>query len=156
MGQRHSRLQPGDLIEIDRGHHQHWALYLGDGYVINVRPRGKGIAVWQDAEGSRKVQKQLLKEVVKKDEWRVNNDSDQDHTPLPAEEIIRRAEWWINKVVLYGVLGRKCERFVKKLRYGDQVRHLLAARCSPRGWDTYNFLCKFTFCPCFSLPPIKK
>lgn len=33
--------QPGDLIEIFRPAYQHWALYLGDGYVINVAPVGK-------------------------------------------------------------------------------------------------------------------
>lgn len=36
-----NNLQPGDLIEIFRPAYQHWALYLGDGYVINVAPLGK-------------------------------------------------------------------------------------------------------------------
>uniref|UniRef100_A0A3Q1GXC0 Phospholipase A and acyltransferase 1 n=1 Tax=Acanthochromis polyacanthus TaxID=80966 RepID=A0A3Q1GXC0_9TELE len=30
--------QPGDLIEIFRPAYQHWALYLGDGYIINLTP----------------------------------------------------------------------------------------------------------------------
>uniref|UniRef100_A0A8C8XY87 LRAT domain-containing protein n=1 Tax=Panthera leo TaxID=9689 RepID=A0A8C8XY87_PANLE len=30
--------QPGDLIEVFRSGYQHWALYLGDGYVINIAP----------------------------------------------------------------------------------------------------------------------
>lgn len=33
--------QPGDLIEVFRPGYQHWALYLGDGYVVNVAPLGK-------------------------------------------------------------------------------------------------------------------
>lgn len=33
--------QPGDLIEVFRPGYQHWALYLGDGYVINMAPIGK-------------------------------------------------------------------------------------------------------------------
>lgn len=33
--------QPGDLIEVFRPCYQHWALYLGDGYVINIAPLGK-------------------------------------------------------------------------------------------------------------------
>lgn len=33
--------QPGDLIEVFRPGYQHWALYLGDGYVINIAPLGK-------------------------------------------------------------------------------------------------------------------
>lgn len=32
--------QPGDLIEIFRPAYQHWALYLGDGYIINLTPVG--------------------------------------------------------------------------------------------------------------------
>ena len=33
--------QPGDLIEVFLSGYQHWALYLGDGYVINIAPLGK-------------------------------------------------------------------------------------------------------------------
>ncbi|XP_033068954.1 phospholipase A and acyltransferase 1 isoform X2 [Trachypithecus francoisi] len=32
---------PGDLIEVFRPGYQHWALYLGDGYVINIAPVGQ-------------------------------------------------------------------------------------------------------------------
>lgn len=42
--------EPGDLIEIFRPVYQHWALYLGDGYVINVAPIGKPAAVRQGVE----------------------------------------------------------------------------------------------------------
>lgn len=44
--------QPGDLIEIFRPAYQHWALYLGDGYIINVTPVGKAGTAQQGAEGS--------------------------------------------------------------------------------------------------------
>lgn len=33
--------RPADLIEVFRPGYQHWALYLGDGYVINIAPVGK-------------------------------------------------------------------------------------------------------------------
>lgn len=33
--------RPGDLIEVFRPGYQHWALYLGDGYVINIAPLGE-------------------------------------------------------------------------------------------------------------------
>ncbi|XP_028857225.1 uncharacterized protein LOC114802504 isoform X2 [Denticeps clupeoides] len=36
--------QPGDLIEIFRPAYQHWALYLGDGYIINLSPIDEGQA----------------------------------------------------------------------------------------------------------------
>ncbi|NXC53962.1 HRSL1 enzyme, partial [Aleadryas rufinucha] len=70
---------------------------------------------------TRKVKKQLLKEVVGKAVWDINNKSDKYHTPLPVEEIIQRAEGYIGKEVTYCVFGSNCEHFVKKLRYGDQV-----------------------------------
>lgn len=30
--------EPGDLIEIFRGNYQHWALYIGDGFVVHLAP----------------------------------------------------------------------------------------------------------------------
>ncbi|NWV35961.1 HRSL1 enzyme, partial [Grantiella picta] len=69
----------------------------------------------------RKVEKQLLKEVVGKNKWHINNESDQYCSPLPVEEIIQRAEHSIDMEVTYHVFGSNCERFVKTLRYGDQV-----------------------------------
>jgi len=37
--------QPGDLIEIFRPAYQHWALYLGDGYIINLTPVGQWLSI---------------------------------------------------------------------------------------------------------------
>ncbi|NXD23012.1 HRSL1 enzyme, partial [Spelaeornis formosus] len=116
MGQKNCHPQPGDLIQIDRTRHQHWALYVGDGYVINLTPAGKGVPVF-----TRKVKKKLLKEVVGKDKWCINNESDKYYTPLKVEEIIHRAEGYIDKEMAYRGFGSNCERFVKKLRYGGQV-----------------------------------
>lgn len=30
--------KPGDLIEIFRGIYQHWAIYVGDDYVVHLAP----------------------------------------------------------------------------------------------------------------------
>uniref|UniRef100_A0A8C5UKE5 LRAT domain-containing protein n=1 Tax=Malurus cyaneus samueli TaxID=2593467 RepID=A0A8C5UKE5_9PASS len=132
---------PGDLIEIRRRHYmlpyQHWALYVGGGYVVHVTDvaglsRSSSRRAW--------VKKEPLKDVVGNDNWDVNNKYEWYRVPFPVEEIIRRAERWIGKEVPYRLLLRNCEHFVTTLRYGEglsfQVRHLLAARCSPRGWDT--------------------
>ena len=39
-------LQPepkvGDLIEIFRPFYRHWAIYVGDGYVVHLAPPSKG------------------------------------------------------------------------------------------------------------------
>ncbi|NWV72346.1 HRSL1 enzyme, partial [Malurus elegans] len=69
----------------------------------------------------RNVKKQLLKDMVGNDEWRVNNKYDQDQAPLPVREIIRRAEDYNGKKLAYRVFGSNCEDFVTLLRYGDQV-----------------------------------
>lgn len=35
------RPQPGDLIEISRGLYAHWAVYVGDGFVVHFGVPGK-------------------------------------------------------------------------------------------------------------------
>ncbi|XP_043926212.1 phospholipase A and acyltransferase 1 [Protopterus annectens] len=117
--------QPGDLIEIFRPGYQHWALYLGDGYIINVAPVDEGTpaASFSSAKSvfSRKalVKMQLLKDVVGTDSYRINNKYDDKYSPLAVEEIIRRAEFLIGQEVSYDLLGNNCEHFVTLLRYGE-------------------------------------
>ncbi|KFV97296.1 Phospholipid-metabolizing enzyme A-C1 [Eurypyga helias] len=118
--------QPGDLIEIFRPAYQHWALYLGDGYVINVTPLEEGPpATFASAKSvfSRKarVRMQLLKDVVGNDTYHINNKYDGTYDPLPVEEIIRRAEYLVDQEVSYDLLGNNCEHFVTLLRYGEAV-----------------------------------
>ncbi|NXA82103.1 HRSL1 enzyme, partial [Thryothorus ludovicianus] len=118
--------QPGDLIEIDRPLYQHWALYVGDGYVINVTPVDEGapslsVSTTSIFTRKAKVKKQPLKEVVGNNKWRVNNKYDRSRTPRPVEEIIRSAEHWIDREVSYDVLGSNCEHFVTMLRYGEPL-----------------------------------
>ncbi|NXM66478.1 HRSL1 enzyme, partial [Serilophus lunatus] len=118
--------KPGDLIEIKRQFYQHWALYMGDGYVINVTPVDEGapslsVSTISVFTRKAKVKKQLLKEVVGNDDWCVNNKYDGSRTPLPVKDIIRRAEQYIDKEVTYDVLGKNCEHFVTMLRYGEGV-----------------------------------
>ncbi|XP_069068863.1 phospholipase A and acyltransferase 1 [Pleurodeles waltl] len=118
--------QPGDLIEIFRPAYQHWALYLGDGYVINVAPVDEGpAATLASAKSvfSRKalVKMQPLKDVVGSDTYKINNKYDDTYTPLPSDEIIERAEFLIGQEVSYDLLGNNCEHFVTLLRYGEGV-----------------------------------
>ncbi|NXG40828.1 HRSL1 enzyme, partial [Psilopogon haemacephalus] len=118
--------RPGDLIEIFRPAYQHWALYLGDGYIINVAPIEEGSSArFASAMSvfSRKarVRMQLLKDVVGDDTYCVNNKYDGIYTPLPVKEIIRRAQRFIDQEVSYDVLGSNCEHFVTSLRYGKAV-----------------------------------
>ncbi|XP_030810518.1 phospholipase A and acyltransferase 1-like [Camarhynchus parvulus] len=123
MGQNNCKPQPGDLIEIDRPRHKHWALYMEDGYVINLTPVGKKqlkLGIHTVPVFIRRVKKQRL-EVVQNNTWRVNNESDQCHPPLTLTEIIHHAKDYIDKDFTYRVFGSNCEDFVKKLRYGEGV-----------------------------------
>uniref|UniRef100_A0A3Q0S3N4 Phospholipase A and acyltransferase 1 n=1 Tax=Amphilophus citrinellus TaxID=61819 RepID=A0A3Q0S3N4_AMPCI len=125
--------QPGDLIEIFRPAYQHWALYLGDGYIINLTPVDETQAAAMSSVKSvfsRKavVRMQLLKEVVGSDSYRVNNKYDHNHTPLPVSEIIQRAQVLIDQEVSYDLLGSNCEHFVTLLRYGEGVSEQQASR----------------------------
>ncbi|NWW15109.1 PA216 protein, partial [Falcunculus frontatus] len=116
--------EPGDLIEIDRGIYQHWALYVGDGYVIHVTDSSDislSVKSVSNLTGMAKVKKELLKDVVGDNKWCVNNKYDRSCTPLPVKEIIQRAEEWIDKEVPYSLLLRNCEHFVTMLRYKDPV-----------------------------------
>ncbi|XP_075914990.1 phospholipase A and acyltransferase 3-like [Petromyzon marinus] len=42
----------GDLIEIDRTYYQHWALYVGDGYVIHLAPPSELIKAIDGVDGA--------------------------------------------------------------------------------------------------------
>ncbi|XP_021548253.1 phospholipase A and acyltransferase 1 isoform X1 [Neomonachus schauinslandi] len=118
--------QPGDLIEVFRSGYQHWALYLGDGYVVNVAPLEDGIsASFTSAKSvfSRKalVKMQLLRDVVGNDTYRINNKYDGTYSPLPVEEVMQRTETVIGQEVEYDILVNNCEHFVTLLRYGEGV-----------------------------------
>ncbi|KAJ8784450.1 hypothetical protein J1605_008294 [Eschrichtius robustus] len=140
--------QPGDLIEVFRPGYQHWALYLGDGYVINIAPLVRmaveftglgryslltrilfiddGIsASFTSAKSvfSRKalVKMQLLKDVVGNDTYRINNKYDETYPPLPVEEVMQRSEFVAGQEVEYDLFVNNCEHFVTLLRYGEGV-----------------------------------
>ncbi|XP_023416050.1 phospholipase A and acyltransferase 1 isoform X3 [Cavia porcellus] len=116
---------PGDLIEVFRPGYQHWALYLGDGYVINIAPTDGNPSTFTSAKSvfSTKalVKMQLLKDVVGNDTYRINNKYDDTFTPLPVEEVIQRSEFVIGQEVSYDILDNNCEHFVTLLRYGEGV-----------------------------------
>ncbi|XP_059566328.1 phospholipase A and acyltransferase 3-like isoform X9 [Myotis daubentonii] len=128
--------KPGDLIEIFRPGYQHWALYVGDGYVVHLAPPGETAGA---ASASLRsvltdkaiVKKELLYFVAGKDKYRVNNKHDQKYSPLPPNEIVRRAEEKVGREILYNVTRDNCEHFVNELRYGvsrsDQVTEAVVA-----------------------------
>ncbi|XP_019500736.1 PREDICTED: uncharacterized protein LOC109384154 [Hipposideros armiger] len=121
--QSHEEPKPGDLIEISRVPYSHWALYVGDGYVIHLVSAcmlsGAGATSVFSAESSKAVVKrERLKDVVGISPDRVNNYLDKEYKPLPVDKIIISAEKEVGKEMEYHLLSKICKHFVTNLRYG--------------------------------------
>ncbi|KAM8970240.1 phospholipase A and acyltransferase 3 isoform X2 [Sarcophilus harrisii] len=128
--------KPGDLIEIFRWGYRHWAVYVGDGFVVHLAPpseyAGAGASsVMSALTDKATVKKELLSEVVGRDRYRVNNKHDDKYPPLPPGKIVQRALQEVGKDVLYKLSSENCEHFVNELRYGiprsDQVTDAITA-----------------------------
>ncbi|KAG7462621.1 hypothetical protein MATL_G00186690 [Megalops atlanticus] len=126
--------KPGDLIEIDRGIYKHWALYMGDGYVIHIVPpseiAGAGVcSLMSVAHNRATVQLDLLETVAGKDSHRVKNLLDSEYVPRDIDEILMEAKSMVGRVLRYDIVSCNCEHFVTNLRYGKpesrQVRNAL-------------------------------
>uniref|UniRef100_A0A2K5UB73 Phospholipase A and acyltransferase 4 n=1 Tax=Macaca fascicularis TaxID=9541 RepID=A0A2K5UB73_MACFA len=121
--------KPGDLIEIFRLGYEHWALYIGDGYVIHLAPpdgypAASSSSAFSVPGGIAVVKQELLKDVLEGCNYRVNNSL--DYKPLPVGVIISSAKELVGQKMKYSIVSRNCEHFVTKLRYGrshcQQVR----------------------------------
>ncbi|XP_053179733.1 phospholipase A and acyltransferase 3-like [Scomber japonicus] len=101
---------PGDLIDISRGLYHHWAVYVGDGYIVHMlAPEG-----FRSAQ----VKKEKLQDVVNGHKWCVNNFFDDNREPRPVHEIVEEALSWVGKDVEYSLSDWNCEHFANKCRYG--------------------------------------
>ncbi|KAL3056981.1 hypothetical protein OYC64_007463 [Pagothenia borchgrevinki] len=112
----------GDLIEIFKGPYQHWAVYVGDGFIAHSAPASE---VAGDSASSMKavphekalVKKDKLRVVVGTNKWKINNILDEEYEPRPAHIIVRNACALVGKEVPYCVLRKNCEHFATELRY---------------------------------------
>ncbi|XP_045711328.1 phospholipase A and acyltransferase 4-like [Phyllostomus hastatus] len=120
--QESSECNPGDLIEMFRDGFQHWALYMGDGYLVHLavlRDSPEASASREDLFLSKKaVVKKVPLADVKRSTYRVNNQLDKELQPLPVEQIISTAERMIGEKMEFDISSNNCEHFVTKLRYG--------------------------------------
>nr|XP_026237850.1 HRAS-like suppressor 2 [Urocitellus parryii] len=128
--------RPGDLIEISRFGYEHWAIYVGNGYVVHLAPpsevAGASVSSIMSIVAERAiVKKELLSVVAGGDRYRVNNKHDDKYDPLPPNKIVQQAEKMVGKEVPYSLTSDNCEHFVNTLRYGvsrsDQVTDTLTA-----------------------------
>uniref|UniRef100_A0A672J3H8 LRAT domain-containing protein n=1 Tax=Salarias fasciatus TaxID=181472 RepID=A0A672J3H8_SALFA len=120
--------KPGDLIEISRGGYQHWAVYVGDGYVVHLTaaffpsylsPGGSSPNGLSSPPNKKAlVKKEKLQDAVGTDEWKVNNILDKKYRPRPVDVIVREACAREGQELPYGIATRNCEHFATELRYG--------------------------------------
>uniref|UniRef100_A0A674C861 Retinoic acid receptor responder 3 n=1 Tax=Salmo trutta TaxID=8032 RepID=A0A674C861_SALTR len=134
--QYQTKPQPGDLIEIFRGAYQHWALYVGEGYIVHLCPpteaAGAGayslVSVLCDTAV---VTKESLEEIVGKDRFLVNNLLDGKHKPRSVYDILRDARSLLGLEMPYCILRGNCEHFVTELRYGKGESRQVCAVSQP-------------------------
>ncbi|XP_037371592.1 phospholipase A and acyltransferase 2-like [Talpa occidentalis] len=122
--------RPGDLIEIFRPGFQHWAVFVGNGYVVHLSvlsgcSGSDSAGVVSPLSDKAVVRKELLRRVAGRSRYRVNNKHDGEHRPLPPSKIVRAAEELVGREMPYSLTSKNCEHFVNELRYGikrsDQV-----------------------------------
>ncbi|XP_049602600.1 phospholipase A and acyltransferase 4 isoform X2 [Syngnathus scovelli] len=115
--------QPGDLIEIFRGSYEHWAIYVGNGYVVHLAPLsevpGAGVnSMMSVLSNTAIVKKEELWKVVGDNPWKINNLLDSKCQPRPIYLIVRDALDLVDKELSYCVFQNNCEHFATRLRYG--------------------------------------
>ncbi|XP_061091976.1 phospholipase A and acyltransferase 3-like [Conger conger] len=126
--------EPGDLIEIFRGGYQHWAVYIGDGFVIHLAPPSEIAHAGANSMMSvlcdkAKVKKEELYKVVERNEYRINNLLDSKYEPKSPGAIVRDAERRVGQELPYSFIQRNCEHFATELRYGKpESRQVCQAR----------------------------
>uniref|UniRef100_A0A3P9H8D6 LRAT domain-containing protein n=1 Tax=Oryzias latipes TaxID=8090 RepID=A0A3P9H8D6_ORYLA len=109
--------KPGDLIEIIRGNYSHWAVYVGNGYVVHFgAPKSQSGSSIGGVDGI--VMKEKLEDVAGKDKWRVNNSLDKKYKPLPPDEIVKKACSLVGVSLKYHLTKYNCEHFATEMRYG--------------------------------------
>ncbi|XP_053266047.1 phospholipase A and acyltransferase 2-like isoform X2 [Podarcis raffonei] len=115
--------KPGDQIEISRFGSRHWAIYVGDGYVVHLTPAdgstGSFFSIFLPADTKKAVvKKEKLSYVAGISNWTVNNKKDRKYKARPVNEIISTANKYVGMEIDYNVATKNCEHFVAELRYG--------------------------------------
>lgn len=112
-------LEPGDLIEIERGTYQHWAMYAGEGYLIHFTVEGDEGVFNQLADCVGTIRKDKFNDVVGDCRWNQNNTMDETYKPKSPAEYLKEAEKMVGRKKKYNLTEYNCEHFVTDLRYGD-------------------------------------
>lgn len=130
MGQEHSKAVPrtfevGDLVEFHRGTYSHWGVYIGDEDVVHLTPDVKRKLVASSESNdltnsengihSGWVKQEKLLDVALNSKVEKNNNKDSINSPLPREEIKKRALESLGPRS-YNMLTNNCEHFASWCR----------------------------------------
>ncbi|XP_056294689.1 phospholipase A and acyltransferase 3-like [Pseudoliparis swirei] len=113
----------GDLIEIFRGSYQHWAVYVGDGFIVHLAPPSEvpgssANRIMSVVAEKALVKKEELWDVVGSDRWEINNSLDEKYKSRPAHVIVREACAKVGEEMPFCVFRGNCEHFATEMRYG--------------------------------------
>lgn len=110
------RLKPGDILEFNRGMYSHYALYIGNGKVMNVNAEDKN-------DTSALISEKSLEEVCKSSEVRIRNHDDVawkylGRKPKSVDLILSEANRYRNRRLPYEFTFRNCEYYSTYWRFG--------------------------------------
>ncbi|XP_031641372.1 phospholipase A and acyltransferase 4 [Oncorhynchus kisutch] len=119
-------MEIGDMIEINRGAYKHWALYIGNGDVIQlVTPDGPSrvsFCSFSSSSGSVSckgtITIETLQDVAAGNTYKINNYLDDEYKPRRTDVIMGEVDKMRGSTIKYDLLGQNCEHFVTFLRYG--------------------------------------
>uniref|UniRef100_A0A3Q2PMZ2 LRAT domain-containing protein n=1 Tax=Fundulus heteroclitus TaxID=8078 RepID=A0A3Q2PMZ2_FUNHE len=121
--------KPGDLIEIFRSGYQHWAVYIGGGYVVHFVLNGDSSSSTVPVQGGMGVVlKEKLEEVVGNNRWKINNYLDGKNKPQKVYAIVKQAVGFIGNQLHYNLATYNCKHFATELRYGKPVSQQVGCR----------------------------
>lgn len=119
----------GDLLEIDRGLYNHWAVYIGNYEVVHLtgvrgteridqRNQGNFFIISGIEYKKAAAKREHVSNVVMDSDFRVNNDTCKKCRVRPVEEIKETALAFTELTYIeYHVLRRNCEHFATYCRY---------------------------------------
>ncbi|XP_058471774.1 uncharacterized protein LOC131445024 [Solea solea] len=106
-------LNPGDLIEVDRGNYKYWAVYIGGNEVVHFVTNDSGS---DKTSSNAEVKREKLSDVLKGNSYKVNNLLDDKYEPRDPDDIVKDARSRIG--LKYRVVNYNCKDFATELRYG--------------------------------------
>ncbi|XP_071970451.1 uncharacterized protein [Engystomops pustulosus] len=117
----------GDIIEILRPGHRHWAIYIGDGNIVHIT--GTVVGVGDDSvHGNCVVEQSTLDTEAKESGFRVNNIYNGELTPIPRDQVVRSALQIVGENKPYGSC---CRNFVLELKFGPANLDIIIQNLMP-------------------------